>query len=201
MHIRMDSSIRDEQGTAVVTVVFSQATAEQLPAIREEILRIHQEVRHRDFQILTEFQSVERFDERLSNYASRPGWTAVIGHEDGEAVGFAFGVPLGPDTQWWSTMTEPLPDEFIKEDGKRTVALNEIVVRRPWRGSGVAWQLHETWLAPRTEERVTLLVNPANGNGAVQAVYEAWGYRVVGHQQPFPDSPKYAAMVRPVARP
>ncbi|UUU37576.1 GNAT family N-acetyltransferase [Streptomyces sp. NBC_00162] len=181
-----------------MTVVFSQATAEHLPAIREEILSIHQEVRHRDFSLTTDFQSVERFDERLSAYSSRPGWTAVIGHEDGEAVGFCFGVPLGPETKWWSTMTEPLPGEFTREDGQRTVALNEIVVRKPWRGSGVAWQLHEAWLAPRTEQRVTLLVNPASGNGAVQAVYEAWGYRTVGLQQPFPDSPKYAAMIRPL---
>lgn len=36
---------------------------------------------------------------------------------------------------------------------------------------------------------MTLLVNPANGDGAVQAVYEAWGYRKLGTQKPFPDSP------------
>ncbi|MFJ8589678.1 GNAT family N-acetyltransferase [Streptomyces sp. NPDC093595] len=95
-------------------------------------------------------------------------------------------------------MSEPLAEDFTRENGKRTVALNEIVVRKPWRGSGVAWQLHEAWLSQRDEERVTLLVNPAAGEGAVQAVYEAWGYRKVGEQQPFPDSPLFTTMVRPV---
>ncbi|GGL85754.1 hypothetical protein GCM10010095_83220 [Streptomyces anthocyanicus] len=45
---------------------------------------------------------------------------------------------------------------------------------------------------------MTLLVNPANGDGAVQAVYEAWGYRKIGDQQPFPDSPVFSVMLRPV---
>ncbi|WP_031080338.1 GNAT family N-acetyltransferase [Streptomyces sp. NRRL S-118] len=181
-----------------MTVDISQATADLLPAIRQDILDIHDEVRHRDFGLTGDFYTVERFDERLTMYAARPGWTAVIGYENNEPVGFCFGVPLGPDTKWWTTMKDPLPVDFTNEDGKRTVALNEIVVRKPWRGSGVAWQLHEAWLSQREEERVTLLVNPAAGDGAVQAVYEAWGYRKIGEQQPFPDSPVFAVMMRVV---
>ncbi|WP_282693009.1 acetyltransferase [Streptomyces sp. CC208A] len=38
--------------------------------------------------------------------------------------------------------------------------------------------------------------NPVNGNGAVQAVYEAWGYRTIGGQQPFAGSPVFACMTR-----
>ncbi|MFI1013395.1 GNAT family N-acetyltransferase [Streptomyces sp. NPDC020965] len=181
-----------------MTVEINQATADHLPAIRRTILDIHAEVRHRDFGLTGPFYAVERFDERLTAYASRPGWTAVIGHEDGEPVGFCFGVPLAGNTKWWSAMTEPQAEDFVREDGRRTVALNEIVVRKPWRGSGVAWQLHQAWLSQRNEERVTLLVNPAAGGGAVQAVYEAWGYRKIGDQQPFPDSPVFASMMRPV---
>ncbi|MEK8146326.1 hypothetical protein NKH18_48915 [Streptomyces sp. M10(2022)] len=56
-----------------------------------------------------------------------------------------------------------LPASTTSEDGKRSVALNEIVVRKAWRGRSVAWQLHEAWLTHRTEERVTLLVNPSMG--------------------------------------
>ncbi|MGW6456294.1 N-acetyltransferase family protein [Streptomyces sp. NPDC055078] len=181
-----------------MTVEIRQATAEHLPAIRQSILDIHAEVRLGDFGLTGPFYDVERYDERLSAYASRPGWTAVIGYEGGDPVGFCFGFPLGAATKWWSVMTEPLPAEYVREDGKRTVALNEIVVRKPWRGQGVAWQLHEAWLSNRTEERVTLLVNPAAGNGAVQAVYEAWGYRKIGEQKPFPDSPVFASMMRKV---
>jgi GNAT superfamily N-acetyltransferase len=184
-----------------VTVEIRQATAEHLPAIRQTILDIHEEVRHADYGLTSPFHAVERFDERLAVYASRPCWTAVLGYESGEPVGFCFGVPLGADTRWWSSMTEPLPEEFVRENGSRTVALNEIVVRRPWRGSGVAWQLHEAWLSCRREERVTLLVNPTAGNGSVQAVYEAWGYRTIGEQRPFPDAPLFTSMMRPVRQP
>ncbi|MWA07667.1 GNAT family N-acetyltransferase [Streptomyces sp. BA2] len=184
-----------------MTVEIRHYTAGRLPDIRQTLLDIHAEVRHRDFQLTTPFYDVDRFDERLSAYASRPGWTSVVGYEEDEPVGFAFGTTLGPDTRWWSSMITELPQGYTDEDGHRTVALNEIVVRKPWRGRGVAWQIHEEWLTLRTEQRVTLLVNPAAGNGAVQAVYEAWGYRKVGEQQPFADSPVFASMTRPVHRP
>ena len=82
------------------------------------------------------------------------------------------------------------------EDGTRTLALNEIVVRRAWRGTGVAHQMHEDLLKGRSEQRVTLLVNPKAGDGKVQAVYERWGYEKIGEQQPFADSPVFAAMMR-----
>ncbi|MCX2968225.1 MULTISPECIES: GNAT family N-acetyltransferase [Streptomyces] len=181
-----------------MTVQIRHYSADQLPDIRQTILDVHAEVRHRDFGLTSDFYSVERFDERLTAYASRPGWTAACGWEDGTPAGFCFGMPLAPETRWWSAMTTPLPENVTKETGNRTVALNEIVVRKPWRGQGVAWQLHEAWLSQRSEQRVTLLVNPAAGDGAVQAVYEAWGYRKIGEQQPFPDSPRFAAMLRPV---
>ncbi|MGW1977691.1 N-acetyltransferase family protein [Streptomyces sp. NPDC001889] len=181
-----------------MTVEIHQATAERLPDIRPTILDIHAEVRHGDFGLTGPFYETRRYDERLTAYASRPGWTAVIGYQDGEPVGFCFGFPLAADTKWWAPMTSPQTREFTREDGKRTVALNEIVVRKPWRGTGTAWQLHEAWLSQRCEERVTLLVNPTAGEGAVQSVYEAWGYRKIGEQQPFPDSPVFASLMRPV---
>ncbi|CAL9655080.1 MULTISPECIES: GNAT family N-acetyltransferase [Streptomyces] len=180
------------------TVDVKHFAAADLPEIRQQILDIHVEVRHRDFGLTGPFYDVERFDERLSSYASRPGWTAVLGYEEGEPVGFCFGTTLAPDTKWWNNMLAPLSAEVTTEDGKRTVALNEIVVRKPWRGRSIAWQLHEAWLSHRTEQRVTLLVNPLNGDGAVQAVYEAWGYRKIGDQKPFPDSPVFSVMLRSV---
>ncbi|GLF99126.1 GNAT family N-acetyltransferase [Streptomyces yaizuensis] len=176
-------------------------TPDGLPDVRAAILEIHAEVRHRDFGMTREFHSVERFDERLSAYASRPGWAAVLGYEEGRPVGFCFGMTLAADTRWWSSMIPPVADDLVREDGRRTAALNEIVVRRPWRGRGVARRIHDTWLERRREERVTLLVDPAAGEGAVQAVYEGWGYAKVGEQQPFPDSPRFAALVRPVWEP
>lgn len=181
-----------------MTVEVKHYAAENLSEIRQAILDIHKEVRHHDFGLRGPFYEVERFNDRLNMYASRPGWSAVVGYEDGDPVGFCFGVALASDTRWWTPMIDALPEVYTREDGKRTVALQEIVVRKQWRGRGVAWQVHQEWLSRRPENRVTLLVNPTAGNGSVQAVYEAWGYRKIGDQQPFPDSPVFACMMRSV---
>lgn len=180
-----------------MTVEVRHYSADQLSDIRKFILDIHTEVRHRDFGLSGPFYDVEQFNNRLNMYATRPGWTAVIGFEEDEAAGFCFGVALASENRWWSPMINELPAEYTRENGRRTVALQEIVVRKQWRGRGVAWQIHQEWLHQRSEERVTLLVNPTAGNGSVQAVYEAWGYRKIGDQQPFPESPVFACMMRP----
>jgi GNAT superfamily N-acetyltransferase len=164
--------------------------------VRQTIPEIHVEVRQRDFGLTGPFYSAERFDERLTGHSSSLGWETVIAYDGTEPAGFAYATPLGPSTRWWAGMTTPLPDGYTIETGKRTLALNEIVVRRPWRGTGLAQRIHEELLAHRGEERVTLLVNPKAGDGKVQNVYERWGYDKIGEQQPFADSPVFAAMMR-----
>ncbi|MGK5544980.1 GNAT family N-acetyltransferase [Streptomyces sp. URMC 127] len=167
--------------------------------VRQTILDLHVEVRG-DFGLLDRpFNSVERFDERLLAYAQRPGWETVVARTPGgELVGFCFGTPLGADTRWWASMINPLPDGYTTETGTRTLAFQEICVRKPWRGHGVARRLHDKLLAGHPEERVTLLVNPAAGDGKLKAVYESWGYEEIGRQQPFEDSPQFAVMMRPL---
>ncbi|MER5376253.1 N-acetyltransferase [Streptomyces sp. NPDC002553] len=167
--------------------------------VRQLILDIHVEVRGEFGLMDRPFYRRDRFDERLTAYSSRPGWEAVIGYDGEEPVGYVFAVPLGENTGWWSAEREPLPSDFVKEDGQRTLALNEILVRRPWRGThgqGTARALHEELLAQRQEQRVTLLVNPVLSDGRLKAVYESWGYKQIGSQQPFDDSPVFATMLR-----
>lgn len=183
--------------TIPARLTFRHTTA--VEEVRELILDIHVEVRGEFGLMDTPFYHRERFDERLSSYASRPGWESVIGYDGDQTVGFAFGVPLAPDTKWWSSMRAPLPEDYVVEDGRRTLALNEVVVRGPWRGAagkGAAHSIHEELMARRDEQRVTLLVNPANSDGRLKAVYESWGYAEIGQQQPFPDSPVFATMMR-----
>lgn len=164
--------------------------------VRQLLLDVHAEVRG-DFGLLDKpFNSVERFNERLTIYASRPGWETVIGYDNGVPIGYAFCVPLTSDTPWWDSMLTPLPEGYTTETGTRTLAFNEILVRRQWRGTGSARRIHDELLSGRAEERVTLLVDPAAGNGKVKANYESWGYEHVGDQQPFPDSPRFAVMMR-----
>ncbi|MFC8270056.1 acetyltransferase [Streptomyces cinereoruber] len=68
------------------------------------------------------------------------------------------------------------------------------MVRSKWRKTGLADQLHTTLVAPRPEPLTVLLVDTTHPR--VQALYETRGYRKVGEQQPFADSPLYAVMVR-----
>ncbi|WP_432013658.1 N-acetyltransferase [Streptomyces cucumeris] len=166
--------------------------------VRQLLLDIHVEVRGGFGMMDRPFNAVERFGERLSTYAARPGWKTVIAYHGDEPVGYTFATPLGPDTRWWEGTEPSLPDHCTKETGSRTLALNEILVRAPWRGTGSARRLHDELLAGRREERVTLLVNPETADGRLQAVYESWGYRQIATQQPFPDSPVFAAMLRPL---
>lgn len=168
-------------------------------AVRELILEIHVEVRGEFGLMDRPFYQRDRFNERLTAYSSRPGWEAVVAYHGEDPVGYVFAVPLDENTAWWSAEKKPLPDGYMAEDGTRTLALNEILVRRPWRGShgkGTARALHEELLSQRQERRVTLLVNPALSNGRLKAVYESWGYKQVGSQQPFDDSPVFATMMR-----
>lgn len=91
-------------------------------------------------------------------------------------------------------MLQPLPEAMTAEDGTRTMALFELLVRQPWRKTGTAERIHEELLSGRTEERVTLLVEPTHPK--VKTLYESWGYANIGDQQPFPDAPVYATMLR-----
>ncbi|MCX5182624.1 GNAT family N-acetyltransferase [Streptomyces sp. NBC_00268] len=168
-------------------------------SVRKLIVDIHVEVRGEFGLMDRPFYHPDRFNERLTTYASRPGWEAVVAYEGDEPIGYVFAVPLGENTGWWSSEKEPLPAEYTAEDGARTLALNEILVRRKWRGAhgkGAARALHEQLLGERQEQRVTLLVNPLLSDGRLKAVYESWGYKPVGSQQPFADSPVFASMMR-----
>ncbi|MFJ8745825.1 GNAT family N-acetyltransferase [Embleya sp. NPDC127516] len=93
-------------------------------------------------------------------------------------------------------MITPVAVEDLTETNTRTFALCEVMVHAPWRGTGTAHALHEALLSRRTEERSHLLVE--DEHPAVRALYESWGYHVMGTMQPYPDSPRYDSMIRPL---
>lgn len=141
--------------------------------------------------------SVERFAERLDRHATEPGWEAVIAYAADQPVGYAYVNTLATDDRWWARMTQPLPEGFTSIS---TAALKEIMVRTPWRGTGTARRIHDALLANRTEDRVTLSVNPQAGDGKVQALYTTWGYASFNEQQPSPESPRLTAMINSLTR-
>ncbi|WP_329020833.1 GNAT family N-acetyltransferase [Streptomyces sp. NBC_01601] len=181
--------------TETGTIKLHRYGIDQLEQIRPTLVALYAEVYAADIE-KDEFFSVERFVERLAGHA-RTGWEAVVAYEGGEAAGYAYASALSANTGWWVNMLEPLPEEETRENGERTMALYELMVRAPWRKTGLAERIHEELLTGRAEERVTLLVDPEHPK--VKALYESWGYRDIGGQQPFPDAPIYATMVRPLA--
>lgn len=77
------------------------------------------------------------------------------------------------------------------------VAVKELMLRKPWRGQGIALLIHDELLRDRPEEQVSLLVNALNGDGKVKALHKSWGYKPISTQQPSADGPVLTAMLRP----
>lgn len=61
---------------------------------------------------------------------------------------------------------------------------------------GHSQRLHNALLQERSEDLATLLVDTTHPK--VQSMYESRGSPKVGERQPFPDSPLYAVMIRPL---
>ena len=141
------------------------------------------------------FFSTSRFLARFDGYASAPGFTLYTAARDSEShlLGMAFGYTLQPGGRWWRGLRTSQPTGFTDEDGRRTFAVNEIMVVEPERRHGVATALHRELLSARPERRATLLVEP--DNVPARQAYLSWGWRTVGVLQPYPDSPTYEAMV------
>lgn len=141
----------------------------------------------------SEFFTRERFTERLGDHAG-PGWESVVGYDQKDPFGYAYGCPLPQDTVWWEGAEPTPPADVTAENGRRTFALLQLMVRTKWKGTGIARQLHDELLRQRPEERITLLVECDHPK--VRTLYEQWGYTSVAQSQPYPDGPLYDIMLR-----
>ncbi|TQS43884.1 GNAT family N-acetyltransferase [Cryptosporangium phraense] len=160
-------------------------------AIQDELFALYAEI-YAD-HLSDPFYSVERFADRFAGHSNRSGFRLVTGSIGGALVGYAYGGPLGRTTRWWDGLRDDVPADALVEDGTRTFALNEIMVQESWRRRGIARSLHDTLLGGRPELRATLLVDP--DNDPARNAYLSWGWRTLGHLQPFPDAPVYEALV------
>lgn len=169
-------------------------SADAIEGVRNTLIDVYEDVYA---QLDDPFHSVERFEDRLRRFhLVSPRWQCVVGTIDGNAVGFAYGFALAADNTWWDGLQSPVEPEAIRENGERTFAVSELMVTLPWRKRGVARAIHEELLAGRSETRATLLVDQEHPR--VRALYESWGYRWFGKNQPFPDSPGFDSMIRPL---
>ncbi|MGH3780521.1 MAG: GNAT family N-acetyltransferase [Pseudonocardiaceae bacterium] len=143
------------------------------------------------------FRSVETFMSRFDAYTSRDGFDQVIAYLDGEPVGQSWGWALRPNSAWWhGLLAEPEPG-FTVEDGIRTFALSELMVRQRWTGQGIAYALHAELLRERRETRATLLVLP--DNTTAHQIYTRWGWCKVAQLRPdWPDAPLFDVLILPL---
>lgn len=121
-----------------------------------------------------EFESPAAFMHRFDAYTDpsrSSGFQLVIARIDGLAVGQTWGWPLGPRSQWWNGLRLDGGDlaAFTAEDGTRTFALSEIMVRAAFTGRGIARALHDDLLGRRPEQRATLLVSRSTPDYVVLA--------------------------------
>lgn len=161
------------------------------PEARQDLMEVYADVRAPLLHLAN--YRVEAFAERLDRHATEPGFELVLGYDGLVPVGYAYGNTVDARDRYWNRMAEPLPDGFTDTPA---LAVKEIGVRTPWRGTGTARRIHDDLLADRTEDRVTLMVNPLAGDGRVRQLYETWGYQAFNAQPPTPDSPRLTAMIR-----
>lgn len=169
---------------------------DHLDQIRQTLLDVYAEIYAREIRT-DPFFSLERFEERLHGHSSVTGWGCVLGEVDGQVVGYAYGYPLQRGSSWWRSLRTPVDEALTQETGDRTFGLCEIMVREPWRKTGIARTIHDELTSQRHEQRAALLVERAHPR--VRALYERWGYSWFGEVLPFPDAPLYDAMVLPLS--
>ncbi|WP_326797149.1 GNAT family N-acetyltransferase [Streptomyces sp. NBC_01808] len=162
-----------------------------LPTVRSDLLDVYAAVRAPLLHLPN--YAVTAFGERLDRHGSEPGFTAVLAYADGQPVGYAYCNTIERGDRYWQR-TDPEPADAYT--ARPATALKEIGVRTSWRGTGTARRIHDALLATRSEPYVTLMVNPAAGDGKVHALYESWGYKDIGQSQPSAASPLLAVMVR-----
>jgi GNAT superfamily N-acetyltransferase len=177
--------------TATPELAIEHLDAHEVQEHRDELLAAYLEVYAA--RLGDQFFSPERYWERVAGYASRDGYSLVVGRLDGELVGYAMGFTLPAGSGWWRGFRGDVDPGLLREDGRRTFALTYIMVRQAWQRRGYARALHDALLLGRSEERAALLVIP--DNVPAHSAYLSWGWYALGKLQPFEDAPVYDAMV------
>ncbi|MGH3919381.1 MAG: GNAT family N-acetyltransferase [Pseudonocardiaceae bacterium] len=161
-------------------------TGHKFSAIRNIAIDLYREAF--GHEIDEPFWSVEKYSHRLERHATMSGFSAVVAYTNDKPIGFAYGITLPATTRWWATIQPPLTDPaFTREDGHRTLALFEVIVRPEHQGHGIGRRIHDELLSTRSEQRVTIATH--HGNTHARTTYTSWGYHHVGTRQPTPPAP------------
>lgn len=175
------------------TSVLELRTFTNIDAVRGDLIDVYADVRSALLHLPN--YAVTAFGERLDRHGAEPGFVAVLAYADGFPVGYAYANTIEHGDRYWERTSPPPADKYTE---RPAVALKEIGVRSVWRKTGTARRIHDALLATRSEPFVTLMVNPAAGDGKVHALYRSWGYNDIGQSQPSPSSPLLSVMIRPI---
>jgi GNAT superfamily N-acetyltransferase len=162
-----------------------------LDTVRGDLLDVYADVRAPILHLPN--YAVTAFGERLDRHSAEPGFVAVLAYADDNPVGYAYGNTIEHGDRYWQR-TNPPPAEKYSE--RPALALKEIGVRPTWRKTGTARRIHDALVTAHDEPYVTLMVNPAAGDGKVHALYRSWGYEDIGQSQPSAASPVLTVMIR-----
>ncbi|GAA4201319.1 GNAT family N-acetyltransferase [Streptosporangium oxazolinicum] len=132
--------------------------------------------------------SRERFTERTGQQLKRDGFSLVSARSEAELVGFAFGLALEKGW-WWGGESTPAPAEVADLPKFAIIELN---VRQSFRGRGIGRHLLDELLAKQDAPCATLLANP---KALAHAMYQRWGWQVVGTVRPAPDAMTSDALI------
>ena len=129
-----------------------------------------------------EFYSIERFNKRvLDGYATTPNFICITAEANAKLIGFVTATNLRKGSRWWEGATPKLNDDFIEEDGERTLAVFDLLVSSDYRGNKIASGIHNLLLKQVNVSRVTLL--SSKPQQPAHAMWLHWGYKIVANQQ------------------
>jgi GNAT superfamily N-acetyltransferase len=166
-------------------------TFASIEPVRSDLVDVYADVRAELLHLPN--YAITAFGERLDRHGAEPGFVAVLAYTNGYPVGYAYANTIEQGDRYWERTSPPPTEEYTE---RPAAALKEIGVRSAWRKTGTARRIHDALLATRAEPFVTLMVNPAAGDGKVHALYRSWGYEDIGQSQPSPSSPLLSVMIR-----
>ncbi|MEU8200224.1 GNAT family N-acetyltransferase [Streptosporangium sp. NPDC049046] len=125
--------------------------------------------------------SRERFLQRTGQQVTSDSFTLVSARSGAQLVGFSFGFAFAAGRWWGGEATLPTPEVMAAPK----FAVIELNVHQDYRWRGIGRQLLETLLTQQSTPYATLLANPA---APAHAMYQRWGWKLVGPVRPAPDA-------------
>lgn len=178
-------------GTALKVVRYnSSETLRHADEIKAVYLAAHQS------QQGNPWYSPTKFWERLEElYAPIPGFELVAGWYDGRIAGYAFGTPYFRPAQVRAEAAQVFPEIAAEAVDAPVYIFREFSVHPDHQRRGYGRVIHDAVLAERPERLAYLLVRVEN---PAKALYESWGWRVIGQARPFADWPVMDEMAKPL---